>query len=149
MKHYFKSKITYMFYVLAILLGIYALVQVIIISNDMHEYYHSMGMPLPARDFLHYLIQAGLQPLVWMFMMFGFGYGIDEIRKQNDEYYKTDEELAEEQRAKETAKASKKSKVDYEAITKPELYEMAKSMGLHVTTKTKKADLIEAIKAAK
>lgn len=59
-----------------------------------------------------------------------------------------DDETAAEEPAEETTPAETKAVVPYEELTRPELLEIAKERGLDVDTKTKKQDLINALKEA-
>ena len=60
-----------------------------------------------------------------------------------------DDETAAEEPAEETTPAeTKAAAVPYEELTRPELLEIAKERGLDVDTKTKKQDLINALKEA-
>lgn len=148
MKKYYKSAVTYIFYVAAVLLVAYAIWEVVAVCKEISAYYAQVeGMNGKLSEYLSYSLQAGLQYVVWGFAMFGFGFGINETRKLNSAYYRSKEDIEQVKAAKEEVKKAKAKvnslKTDYESMTKQELYDLAKEKGLKVTTKTTKAELVK------
>ena len=171
-----QSPLVIALYVISALLLVYTCYIIGSTISYVISYYSSYSMAPAAGETIAYVLQAAYQPLVSTILVFAAARILNEVRTLNPAYYATDEEIKAAKEAKKAAKAKKEEKtveVETEAKTeekneapkeekktakkdevkvdasmkKDELLAIADKMGIKVSSKATKADIIEAIKA--
>ena len=108
-KKFIQSPIAVICYILAALMLIYACFQAGSTVKQINEYYSSYGMSAKASEYVTYVLQAILDPLIHAFTFFIAGYILNAVRKLDPKNYKTVEELVEIEEAKKEAKEQKQA----------------------------------------
>lgn len=108
-KKFIQSPMAIICYVLAALMLIYACFQAGSTVKQINEYYSSYGMTAKPSEYLAYVIQAMIEPLLHAVTIFMFGYILNTIRKMDPGNYKTAEELMAIEEAKKEAKSKKQA----------------------------------------
>ncbi len=109
-KKYKKSIIAIACYVFAALLLIYVCYIAGNTISTVNQYYAQYGISATAGEYVTYIIESGLTPLVEAVLVFMAGCILDAVRMSNPDNYFTEEELAEIKIAKREAKEAQKAK---------------------------------------
>lgn len=139
MKKYRKSPFTIASYVCSGLFGVYMIYQIVVTLKSVAEYYQAYEATPKVGEVLGYIIQTGIAPLVYMLIAFMLGYILNEVRKQNPAYYRTDEEIAKIKEAKKQAKAEIKAAKEKAQATINEMNEKAEDAVEEIQEKTEDA----------
>ncbi len=116
-KKYRRSAISIVCYVFAALMVLYIFYLIGSTVATINQYYAQYDMKAQPMEYVTYIMQTILEPLINTVVLFMFGYILDEVRKNNSAYYVSDEELEEAKIAKQEAKAVKKAaKVEAAAL---------------------------------
>ena len=113
-KKYSRSPFTIICYVLSALMLVYVFYTVGSTISYLSSYFAAYGTTLSQNfgDAFSYIISSVIQPLSFAVIMFMAGLILDEVRKQNDNYYLSADDairLAAAKAAKKAAKASAKA----------------------------------------
>ena len=106
-KKYRRSKIAIACYVLAFLMLAYACYTIGNTVATINQYYAQYDMNATPQEYITYILQGGLQPLMYTIVIFMLGYILDAVRKNNPANYKSDDDIADEKMAKTEAKDAK------------------------------------------
>lgn len=107
-KKFRRSPATVICYVLAALMLIYTCYQIGSTVKMINEYYAQYGMSATPVEYLTYVAQNALTPLINAVIFFMLAKILDEVRKNNPANYKSDDDIVEEGVAKKEAKDQKK-----------------------------------------
>ena len=107
-KKFRRSPATVICYVLAALLLIYTCYQIGSTVKMINEYYAQYGMTATPVEYLTYVAQNALTPLINTVIFFMLAKILDEVRKNNPANYKSDDDIVEAGIAKKEAKDQKK-----------------------------------------
>ena len=107
-KKYRRSPISIACYVLAAAMLVYVCYLIGSTIQTINTYYAQYGMSAQPMEYITYTLQAALQPIVYTVVFFMLGCILDAVRMNNENNYKTDEELAQAAAAKKQAREAKK-----------------------------------------
>ena len=107
-KKFRRSAATVICYVLAALMLIYTCYQIGSTIHMINEYYAQYGMSATPVEYLTYVAQNALTPLINSIVFFMLAKILDEVRKNNPANYKSDDDIVEAGIAKKEAKDQKK-----------------------------------------
>ncbi|MBR3126574.1 MAG: hypothetical protein IKF42_14285, partial [Mogibacterium sp.] len=132
-KKYRRSPASIVCYVVAALMLLYIVYMIGSTVAQINQYYAQYDMKAQPMEYVTYILQAILTPLINVGVFFMLGYILDEVRKNNPAYYLSDEEIEqakvakkEEKLAKQEAKAAKKA-AEEAAAAKPDITAAAES----------------------
>ena len=107
-KKYRRSPISVACYVLAAAMLAYVCYLIGTTVQTINEYYAQYGMSATFGEYITYTLQSALQPIVYTVVFFMLGCILDAVRMNNENNYKTDEELAQDAAEKKQAKEARK-----------------------------------------
>lgn len=107
-KIYRKSGISVACYVFAVILLIYTFYTAGNTVSQINGYYAQYGMSAQPMEYVTYIAQNILQPLVYTVTVFMLGYILDAVRKTDPKNYMTEEEYEDAKAAKKEAREAKK-----------------------------------------
>ena len=107
-KKFRRSAVAVICYVLAALMLIYTCYQIGSTIHTINEYYAQYGMKATPVEYLTYVGQNAMTPLVNAVILFMLARVLEEVRKNNPANYRSDEEIVEAAEAKKAAKDTKK-----------------------------------------
>ncbi len=107
-KKYRRSAISVACYVLAAVMLAYVCYTIGNTVQTINDYYAQYGISAQPMEYITYCLQSALQPLFYTIVLFMLGCILDAVRMNNENNYKTDEEIREELEAKQQAKEAKK-----------------------------------------
>ena len=117
-KKFRRSAITTIGYVLAALMLIYTCYQIGNTVHTINEYYAQYGMKATPLEYLTYVGQNALNPLIYAALLFLISAVHNEVRKNNPANYLSDEDIVEADAAKKAAKEAKQVRKGDEAAAK-------------------------------
>ena len=106
-KKFQNSGIVIFCYALAAVMLVYALYTAFSTVGQITEYYEGYGMTASTSEYITYVMQAALEPLLHAFTIFMAGYILNAIRKLDPKNYKSKVELLKEKEEKEAVAAAK------------------------------------------
>ena len=107
-KKYRRSVISIVCYVLAAAMLSYVCYTIGNTVHTINDYYAQYGISAQPIEYITYCLQSALQPLFYTIVLFMLGYILDAVRMNNENNYKTDEEIREAAEAKQQAREAKK-----------------------------------------
>ena len=107
-KKYRRSVISIVCYVLAAAMLSYVCYTIGNTVHTINDYYAQYGISAQPMEYITYCLQSALQPLFYTIVLFMLGCILDAVRMNNENNYKTDEEIREALEAKQQAKEAKK-----------------------------------------
>lgn len=170
-----KSPVVIALYVLAALTMIYSCYLIGSTISYINSYYSQYGMSAKAGETFSYVLQTVFQPFTTAVLLYAGGAILSAVRALNPANYATEDEIAKEKAAKKAAKAEKKADnvvAEAEAVEeakaeadevvvfgekaeetvkaditmkKSELLKIAKELGVEVSDRATKAEILEAI----
>ena len=108
-KKFIQSPVAIICYVLAALMVVYACYQGGNTVKQINEYYASYGMSAKPMEYVTYVLQGMLEPLIHAFTFFIAGYILNAVRKLDPKNFKTASEMADLEDAKKEAKDRKQA----------------------------------------
>ena len=117
-KKFRRSAVTIICYVLAALMLIYTCYQIGNTIHTINEYYAQYGMKATPVEYLTYIVQSALTPLINAAVLFMLAVIHNEVRKNNPANYQSDEEIVEAGIAKKEARDEKKFEKGEKAAAK-------------------------------
>lgn len=108
-KKFIQSPVAIICYVLAALMVVYACYQGGSTVKQINEYYASYGMSAKPMEYVTYVLQGMLEPLIHAFTFFIAGYILNAVRKLDPKNFKTASEMADLEDAKKEAKDRKQA----------------------------------------
>ena len=87
-KKYRRSAVSIVCYAVAALMLLYIVYLVGSTAAQINQYYAQYDMKAPAAEFMSYIMQTVMSPLMNVIMFFMFGYILDEVRKKNYKKHK-------------------------------------------------------------
>ncbi|MBQ0017862.1 MAG: hypothetical protein KBS63_01440 [Clostridiales bacterium] len=160
-----KSPVVIALYVLAALAMVYSCYLIGSTISYINSYYSQYGMSAKAGETISYVLQTVFQPFTTAVLLYAGGAILSAVRALNPANYATEDEIAKEKAAKKAAKAEKKAdnvvaeadevvvfgekaeetvKADI-TMKKSELLKIAKELGVEVSDRATKAEILEAI----
>ena len=82
-KKFIQSPVAIICYVLAAIMLIYACFQAGSTVQQINEYYSGYGMTAKPSEYIAYVLQAMMQPLLYAVTIFMLGYILNAVRKMN------------------------------------------------------------------
>lgn len=107
-KKYRSSVISIVCYVLAAAMLSYVCYTIGNTVHTINDYYAQYGISAQPMEYITYCLQSALQPMFYTIVLFMLGCILDAVRMNNENNYKTDEEIREALEAKQQAKEAKK-----------------------------------------
>ena len=95
MKKFKKSPIAVISYVIAAALAVYFCVVAVQTVNTINDYYASYGMTAAPGETISYIMQQGLNYLIYAVVIFLEGFILDSVRKLDPANWATEDEIAE------------------------------------------------------
>ena len=117
-KKYRRSAVSIACYVVAVLMLFYVIYMAGNTVSQINQYYAQYDMKAQPMEYVTYILQTVLQPLINMAMFFMFGFVLDEVRKNNPAYYLSDEEIEEAKIARKEARIAKRAAAGETAAAK-------------------------------
>ena len=117
-KKYRRSVFSIVCYALAVLMLFYIVYTTGSTIAQINQYYAQYDMQAQPTEYVTYVIQSIIEPLINVVVFFMLGYILDEVRRNNPAYYISDEELEEAKIAKKEAKIAKKAAAGEAAAAK-------------------------------
>lgn len=106
-KKFIQSPVAIICYVLAALLLVYACYQGGSTVGQINEYYAGYGMSAKPSEYVMYVFQAMMEPVLHAIVIFMAGYILTAVRKLDPKNYKTAAEIADMEESKKEAKEKK------------------------------------------
>ena len=107
-KKFRRSGFSIACYVIAAVMLVYVCYLVGTTVSTINQYYAQYDMTAQPGEYVSYIMQQALTPLVNTVVVFMLGYILDAVRKNNPDNYMTDEEVEEARIAKKEAREAKK-----------------------------------------
>ena len=107
-KKYRSSVISIVCYVLAAAMLSYVCYTIGNTVHTINDYYAQYGESAQPMEYITYCLQSAIQPMFYTIVLFMLGCILDAVRMNNENNYKTDEEIREALEAKQQAKEAKK-----------------------------------------
>ena len=117
-KKYRRSAVSIACYVVAVLMLFYVIYMAGNTVSQINQYYAQYDMKAQPMEYVTYILQTVLEPLINAAIFFMFGYVLDEVRKNNSAYYLSDEEIEEAKIAKKEARIAKRAAAGETAAAK-------------------------------
>ena len=106
-KKYRRSAVSIVCYALAVLMLLYIVYMSGTTVAQINQYYAQYDMKPQLMEYVTYIMQSVLTPLINVVVFFMLGYILDEVRKNNSAYYLSDEEIEQAKAAKQEAKLAR------------------------------------------
>jgi hypothetical protein len=106
-KKYRRSALSIACYVITLLMLFYIVYLMVSTSAQISQYYAQYDMKPQPAEYIAYILQGILQPLMNAAIFFMLGFILDEVRKNNPAYYLSDEEIEQAKAAKQEARITK------------------------------------------
>ena len=106
-KKYRRSAMSVICYVIALLMLFYIVYLAGSTVAQINAYYAQYDMSAKPMEYVTYIMQTILEPLINAVIFFMLGYILDEVRKNNKAYYLSDEDIEQAKIARQEAKAAR------------------------------------------
>jgi uncharacterized membrane protein len=108
-KKYKKSPVAIICYLLSAAMLIYTCYMIGNTVHTINEYYAQYEMSASLGEYVTYLLQSALDPMVYTVIFFMLGYILDAVRKNNPANFVSEAEIEEAKNAKKEAKDAKQA----------------------------------------